>query len=122
MRSAEEAGASAEASVRENTASNRPAKVSGFFALASVAFLGNFATGIAWLNPAIFVGLAAVCALLAIPVGHVGRLRGRRLGGSGRGVALAGIVTGWLVLLVCALAVLAFAGIVAGLAVVTDRA
>ncbi|MET9253515.1 DUF4190 domain-containing protein [Streptomyces sp. NPDC048182] len=100
---------------------NRPAKVSGFLALAAVAFLGNFATGIAWINPGVFIGFAVLCALAAIPVGHVGRFRGRRLGGDGRGIALAGILTGWLVLIVCALAVLAFVGLIAGLAVLGDR-
>ncbi|POX57163.1 hypothetical protein C3489_00065 [Streptomyces sp. Ru71] len=101
---------------------NRAAKVSGFFALGAVASLGNFATGIAWLNPGVFIGMAALCALIAVPAGHVGRFRGRRLGGDGRGLALAGIVTGWLVLFVCALAELAFLGLMAGLAVLVDHA
>ncbi|MCX5399361.1 DUF4190 domain-containing protein [Streptomyces sp. NBC_00102] len=100
---------------------NRAAQVSGVFALGAIGALGNFATGIALINPGIFVALAALCALIAIPVGHVGRFRGKRLGGSGRGVALAAILTGWLVLLVCLLAALAFIGLVAGLAALTDN-
>ncbi|GAP45429.1 hypothetical protein [Streptomyces azureus] len=48
---------------------NRAAKVSAFFALGGVAFLANFATGIAWINPGIFVGLAMLCALIAYPPG-----------------------------------------------------
>ncbi|MFD0539665.1 hypothetical protein ACFQY7_43825 [Actinomadura luteofluorescens] len=45
---------------------NRPAKVSLFLAAAGIATLANFATGIAWINPAVFVGLAVLCALAAI--------------------------------------------------------
>ncbi|WEH39966.1 DUF4190 domain-containing protein [Streptomyces sp. AM 2-1-1] len=99
---------------------NRAAQVSGFFALGAVGALGNFATGIALINPAVFVTLATLCALIAITAGHIGRYRGKRLGGSGRGVALVSLLTGWLVLLVCLLAGLALAGLVAGLAVLTD--
>ncbi|GHE71079.1 DUF4190 domain-containing protein [Streptomyces capitiformicae] len=101
---------------------NRAAKVSAFFASGGVAFLGNFATGIAWINPAVFVGLAALCALIAIPAGHAGRFQGRRLYGEGRGLALVSILTGWLTLIVCLLATLAFLGLAAGLAVLLDSA
>jgi hypothetical protein len=73
---------------------NRAAKVSALFALGGVAFLANFVTGIAWINPGIFVDLAMLCALIAIPAGHVGRFRGRRVDREGRGQALAGILTG----------------------------
>ncbi|MFE0171319.1 DUF4190 domain-containing protein [Streptomyces sp. NPDC059002] len=100
---------------------NRAAKVSAFFALGGVAFLGNFATGIALLNPPVFIALAVVCALIAVVTGHVGRFRGRRLAGEGRGLALAGILTGWLVLFVCALAILALVGLVAGIAALSDN-
>ncbi|MFI2634337.1 DUF4190 domain-containing protein [Streptomyces collinus] len=103
------------------TRQNRAAKASAFFALGGVAFLANFATGIAWINPGIFVGAAVLCALIAVPTGHVGRFRGRRMDGEGHGLALAGILTGWLVLFVCLLALLAFAGLVAGLAVLTEH-
>ncbi|WP_435284848.1 hypothetical protein [Streptomyces koelreuteriae] len=101
---------------------NRAAKVSGFFALGGVAFLANFATGIAWINPGIFVGLATLCALIAIPAGHVGRFRGRRMDGEGSGLALASFLAGWLVLFLCLLALLAFVRLVAGIAVLTDHA
>ncbi|KUL44072.1 DUF4190 domain-containing protein [Streptomyces regalis] len=101
---------------------NRAAKVSALCALGGAAFLGNFATGIAWINPGIFVALAALCALIAIPIGHIGRFRGRRLDDEGRGLALAGILTGWLVLIVCLLATLAFVGLIAGLAILVDNA
>ncbi|MBC2907636.1 hypothetical protein [Streptomyces cupreus] len=101
---------------------NRPAKVSAFFALGGVTALGNFATGIAWINPGIFIGGAMACALIAIPAGHVARFRGRRLDGEGRGLAPAAILTGWLVLIVCALAILAFVGLVAGLSLIAESA
>ncbi|MFE2275769.1 hypothetical protein ACFXAE_00560 [Streptomyces sp. NPDC059454] len=64
---------------------NRAAKISAFLALGEVAFLADFATGIAWINPGIFVGLAMLCALIAVPAGHVGRFRSRRTGGTGAG-------------------------------------
>ncbi|MGX5210929.1 hypothetical protein ACWKT3_20005 [Streptomyces violaceus] len=96
--------------------------VSACCALGGVAFLAQFATGIAWINPGIFVGLAALCALIAIPAGHLGRFRGRRPGGDGRGLALLSILIGWLVLVVSLLALLAFVGLVAGLAVLVDHA
>ncbi|WP_149549426.1 DUF4190 domain-containing protein [Streptomyces marokkonensis] len=99
---------------------NRTAKISAFFALGGVTFLANFVTGIAWINPGLFVGLALLCALIAVPTGHAGRFRGRRLDGEGRGLALVSILTGWLVLLTCLLALLAFVGLVAGLAVLID--
>jgi hypothetical protein len=99
---------------------NRAAKVSAFFALGGVAALGNFAGPIAWINPGVFIAMAVLCALIAIPAGHIGRFRGRRLDGDGRGLALAAILTGWLVLIVCAFAILAVVGLIAGLAVVVD--
>jgi hypothetical protein len=122
MTNTETARTAGGASARAGGMANRPAKVSAFFALSAVAFLGSFATGIAWINPGLFVGLATLCALIAIPAGHVGRFRARRSDGSGRGLALAGILTGWLLLIICALATLAFFGLVAGLAVLIDHA
>jgi hypothetical protein len=101
---------------------NRPAKASVFFAGSGVAALLNFATGIAWINPAIFVGMAVLCGLAAIVAGHIGRFRGRRLGGDGRGMALLGILVGWLLIFICVLAVVAVFGLIAGLAVLVDHA
>ncbi|MEV4004832.1 hypothetical protein [Actinomadura sp. NPDC049753] len=72
---------------RTRPSGNRPAKVSLFFAGFGVAALANFGTGIAWINPPVFVGLAILSALAAIIAGHVGRFRGRRLDGDGRGMA-----------------------------------
>ncbi|MEV6793103.1 hypothetical protein AB0M87_14100 [Streptomyces sp. NPDC051320] len=91
--------------------------MSVFFALGGIASLGNFYTGVAWLNPGIFVGMAMLCALVAIVTGHIGRFRGRRLPQKeGRGVALSAILVGWLLLLVCLLAGLAYFGLMVGLA------
>ncbi|MET9604734.1 DUF4190 domain-containing protein [Streptomyces sp. NPDC006512] len=103
------------------TGRNRTARVALGFALASVGFLGNFAGPIAWLNPPLFVALALLCALLAIPSGHAARFRGRRLGGDGRGAALAALLIGWLCLLVTLLAVAALFGLAAGLGFVMEH-
>ncbi|MEV8566138.1 hypothetical protein AB0436_11285 [Streptomyces sp. NPDC051322] len=54
------------------TVRNGPAKVSAFFALGGIASLGNFYTGIAWVNPGVFVGMAMLCALVAIVTGTSG--------------------------------------------------
>ncbi|MFG2295078.1 hypothetical protein [Streptomyces sp. NPDC048603] len=84
---------------------NRPARVSAFLACGGSALLGNFFTGIAWINPAVFLGMAVLSGLLAIAAGHIGRLRRPQGEGDGRGLALLGIIGGWLVLLATALAV-----------------
>lgn len=101
---------------------NGPAQASLVFAGLGIAALASFFTGIALMNPIVFVGMALVCALVAIVVGHVGRFRGRRLDGDGRGIALLGIVLGWLIVIVCLLAGLAVFGLIAGLAVLLDSA
>ncbi|MCC5582161.1 DUF4190 domain-containing protein [Microtetraspora sp. AC03309] len=105
---------------RTSPSRNRPAKAGLAFAILSVAAIGNFFTGIAWLNPGVFVGMAMLFALLAIGVGHVGRYRGRSLDGDGRGMALLSIVLGWLMLFVCVIAIVALMGLIAGLAVIAD--
>lgn len=88
---------------------NRAAKVSVFFAMCAVGFLSTFATSL-------------LCSLAAIPTGHIARFRGRRLNGEGRGLALASILTGWLALVICLLAYLAFLGLVVGLSLLVDSA
>ncbi|MEV0844282.1 hypothetical protein AB0J21_00100 [Streptomyces sp. NPDC049954] len=120
MSGTDEARPRAGGPARARLPTNRAARVSGFFALGGVASLANFATGIAWLNPGVFVGMAMVCALIAIPAGHVGRFRGRRLDGVGRGLSLTAILTGWAVLIVCLLAILVFVGLLAGAAFLVD--
>ncbi|PHQ51420.1 hypothetical protein BLA24_13895 [Streptomyces cinnamoneus] len=107
-------------SVRTTPSKNGPAKVSLWFAGCGVAAYGNFATGIAWLNPGVFIMMAVLCALIAIVAGHIGRFRGRRLDGDGRGMALLGIVVGWLVILVTVVIALAVGGLIAGLAVLVE--
>ncbi|MER6348652.1 DUF4190 domain-containing protein [Streptomyces sp. NPDC001595] len=114
-------GAAGGSTVAGGAVRNRAARVSVSCALAGVGFLLNFGTPLAWLNPPIFLGLAALCGLAAVPIGHVGRFRGRRRDKPERGLALLGIVTGWLVLLTCLLATAAFLGLVTGLAVIADR-
>lgn len=99
---------------------NRAAKVSAFFALGSFGALANLGTPIGWLNPPVFVGMAVLCALIAIPAGHVGRFRARRLSGDGKGMALAGILGGWLMLLVSLLAVASAFGLIVGLSLLAD--
>ncbi|MCX5198492.1 hypothetical protein OOK31_32190 [Streptomyces sp. NBC_00249] len=96
--------ADADTGLRGLTGRNRAARIGLFLALGSLGFLGNFAGPIAWLNPVLFALLALLCALLAIPFGHAGRFRARRLGGEGRGAALAAVLIGWLCLLVLLLA------------------
>ncbi|GAA1887985.1 DUF4190 domain-containing protein [Actinomadura bangladeshensis] len=110
------------AASRNTRSRNRPAKVSVYSAGFGIAALANFATGIAWINPAIFVGMAVLCALVAIVAGHMGRFRGRRLDGDGRGMALLGLLLGWLLIVVCLLATIAALGLIATLAVLTDTA
>ncbi|MFE4956265.1 hypothetical protein ACFRCW_19705 [Streptomyces sp. NPDC056653] len=65
--------------------------------------------------------MAVLSALIAIVSGHIGRFRGRRLGGDGRGMALAGVLLGRLLLFVCALVGLALIGFAAGLAFLADN-
>lgn len=100
--------------------SNRAATVSIGSAGLAIAALLNFYTGIAWLNPVIFITLGVLCSLVAIVSGHVGRRRARKSGGTGRFVSLLGIVLGWLVILVSALAVTVVFGLAAGVAVLFD--
>jgi len=63
-----------------------------------------------------------VFGLVAIPAGHLGRRRGKRLGGRDRGLALLGIVTGWLLIFCSLLLVLVYAGLLAGLAFLVNSA
>lgn len=64
-----------------------------------------------------------LCALIAVPAGHMGRLRHPRMDGNGRGPALAGILPGRPVLSVRLLAVPAFVvALVAGLVLLTEPA
>ncbi|GAA4138115.1 hypothetical protein [Actinomadura keratinilytica] len=67
-----------------------------------------------------YLCMGFVIGLVAIITGHVGRFRGRRLGGDGRGRALVGILLGWFTVLVCVGVVLFWFGIAAVLAVIID--
>ncbi|MFD8754450.1 hypothetical protein ACFV0O_26195 [Kitasatospora sp. NPDC059577] len=105
-------------------ARNTPARVSFWSAAMGVSLVvAVFVTPIFWLMYGGFYTFGVfVCGLVAIPAGHLGRRRGKRLGGRDRGLALLGILTGWLLLLCGLLLVLAYAGVVAGLAVLVGSA
>ncbi|MEU2853389.1 DUF4190 domain-containing protein [Streptomyces syringium] len=103
---------------------NGPARVALWAAFLGIGLiLGMVATPVFWLMwggwYTLFVFL---CACVAIPAGHLGRRRGKRLGGRDRGAALFAIVAGWLLMVCCLLLVVAYAGLVAGLAVLVDSA
>ncbi|MGC5412858.1 hypothetical protein ACPXCX_55770, partial [Streptomyces sp. DT225] len=78
-------------------------------------------------TPLLWLGFAGystafmfLCGFVAVPAGHLGRRRGKRLGGQDRGIALLAIVTGWLLILCASVLVLAYVGLVAGVAVLSD--
>ncbi|MFF7993322.1 hypothetical protein ACFZDG_26425 [Kitasatospora xanthocidica] len=98
-------------------AGNTPARVSAWSAAMGVALIvAVFVTPVFWLLYGGYYTFALfVFGVVAIPAGHLGRRRGKRLGGRDRGLALLGIVTGWLLVFCSLLLVLAYAGAVAGL-------
>jgi len=82
-----------------------------------------FATPMFWLMyGSWYTFFMFVFGLVAIPAGHLGRRRGKRLGGRDRGLALLGIVTGWLLIFCSLLLVLVYAGLLAGLAFLVNSA
>ncbi|MFF4188492.1 DUF4190 domain-containing protein [Streptomyces sp. NPDC001691] len=101
---------------------NVPARISIWSAALGVSLIvAAFATPMMWvLYGSYYTFFMALFGVVAIPTGHVGRFRGKRLGGRDRGLALLGIVTGWLLLLCALLLVLAYVGLIAGLALLTD--
>ncbi|MFC8454742.1 DUF4190 domain-containing protein [Kitasatospora sp. NPDC057223] len=103
---------------------NTPARVSLWAAVLGVGLIvGIFLTPMFWLlYGGFYTFLVFVFGVVAIPAGHLGRRRGKRLGGRDRGVALFGLVTGWILVLSALLLVLAYAGLLAGLAFLTDSA
>ncbi|ESQ01457.1 hypothetical protein EES44_17625 [Streptomyces sp. ADI96-15] len=101
---------------------NRAARVSAF-AVVFAAFVG----GGSYLPAALFLPLTLtwmavifLCGITAIVAGHVARLRAKRLGLRGRWLALAGIVGGWICVLVAVLTLAAVVGAIGGLAVLID--
>ncbi|MFI6599961.1 DUF4190 domain-containing protein [Nonomuraea sp. NPDC050536] len=106
--------------VRNAPSKNTPAKLALGFAGFGVAALGCFFTGIAWMNPPVFVGLAVLSAIAGIVTGHVARSRGKRLSGDGRGMALGAILLSWLVVAVCVLAATALVWLLSGTAIFLD--
>ena len=100
-------------------ARNTPARIAFWSAACGVGMvLAIFLTPMFWLlYGQIYTFFMAVFGIVAIPAGHIGRIRGKRLGGRDRGLALLAIVTGWLLLLCVLLIVVAYGGIVIGLTV-----
>ncbi|MFD7493709.1 DUF4190 domain-containing protein [Streptomyces sp. NPDC059832] len=103
---------------------NTPARISMWAAVLGVCLIvAVFATPMFWLMyGGYYTFFMFVSAVVAIPAGHLGRRRGKRPGGRDRGLALLGIVTGWLLILCSLLLVLAYAGVLAGLAFLADSA
>lgn len=101
---------------------NRAARVSAY-AVVLAAFVG----GGGYVPAALFLPLTLtwtavilLCGITAIVTGHVARFRAKRLGLRGRKLALAGIVGGWICVLVAVLALAAVVGVIGGLAVLID--
>ncbi|PQM21013.1 hypothetical protein Sfr7A_23495 [Streptomyces xinghaiensis] len=78
---------------------------------------GIFLTPMFWLlYGGLYTCSVFACGVVAIPAGHLGRRRAKHLGGRDRGVALLGIVTGWFLVFFSLLLLLAYVGLLAGLA------
>ncbi|MEV4430476.1 DUF4190 domain-containing protein [Streptomyces sp. NPDC053792] len=103
-------------------ARNTPARISIWVALMGAGLIaGVFLTPMFWLlYGGLYTFLVFASGVVAIPAGHLGRRRGKQLGGRDRGIALLGIVTGWILILFSLLLVLAYAGLLAGLAYLAD--
>ncbi|MDQ0757738.1 hypothetical protein QF027_000373 [Streptomyces canus] len=103
-------------------ARNTPARISIWAASLGVGLIvGIFMTPMLWLlYGGWYTFLVFVFGVVAVPAGHLGRRRGKHLGGRDRGVALLGIVTGWVLIFCSLLLVLAYAGLLAGLAYLAD--
>ncbi|WRZ88090.1 DUF4190 domain-containing protein [Streptomyces sp. NBC_01007] len=103
---------------------NTPARISIWAAFLGVSLIaGIFLTPMFWLlYGGVYTFLVFAFGVVSIPAGHLGRRRGKRLGGRDRGVALLGIVTGWILIFFSLLLVLAYAGLLAGLAFLADSA
>ncbi|MFJ6609303.1 DUF4190 domain-containing protein [Streptomyces sp. NPDC091289] len=103
---------------------NTPARVAAWAAAMGAGLIvAIVVTPMFWLMyGGLYTAFMFLCGLVAIPAGHLGRRRGKRLGGQDRGVALLAIVTGWLLILCALVLVLAYVGLVAGLGVLADTA
>jgi hypothetical protein len=109
---------SSEAGVARNT----PARIGIWAAFMGATLIaGIFLTPMFWLlYSGFYTFLVFAFGVVAIPAGHLGRRRGKHLGGRDRGVALLAITTGWVLIFISLLLVLAYAGLLAGLAYLAD--
>ncbi|MFF3614874.1 DUF4190 domain-containing protein [Streptomyces sp. NPDC002580] len=105
-------------------ARNTPARISVWAAFLGVSLIAAvFLTPMFWLlYGGTYTFLVFASGVVAIPAGHLGRRRGKRLGGRDRRAALLAIVTGWFLVFFSLLLVLAYAGLLAGLAFLADSA
>ncbi|MFE5396116.1 hypothetical protein ACFQ9U_16360 [Streptomyces sp. NPDC056568] len=96
---------------------NTPARIGFWAAGAGVSLiLAIVMTPMFWLMwGGFYTASMFLCGAVAIPAGHLGRRRGKRLGGHDRGAALFAIVTGWLLILCSLTLLVAYAGLMAGL-------
>ncbi|MFD9302934.1 hypothetical protein ACFWCB_09650 [Streptomyces sp. NPDC060048] len=96
---------------------NTPARAGIWAAVVgSSLIVGIVVTPMFWLMyGGYYTACTFLCGIVAIPTGHLGRRRGKHLGGRDRGKALLAIVTGWLLILCSLLLVLAYVGLIAGL-------
>ncbi|MDK9497722.1 DUF4190 domain-containing protein [Streptomyces katrae] len=103
---------------------NTPARISFWAAACGLGLIAAiFLTPLFWIGFGGYYTFAmAAFGVVAVPAGHLGRRRAKRLGGRDRGAALFGILTGWLLILTALLIVVAYAGLIAGVAVLVDSA
>ncbi|MFG3283284.1 hypothetical protein [Streptomyces sp. NPDC048111] len=97
---------------------NVAARVGAWAAAVGVgSIVAIFVTPMLWLlYGGVYTFFMAVSGLVAIVAGHVGRIRGKRMGGRDRGLALLAIVTGWLLLFCVLVIVVTYFGLAVGLA------
>ncbi|MEU7373548.1 DUF4190 domain-containing protein [Streptomyces albidoflavus] len=102
---------------------DNPAARVSLYAVIFAAFVGGggylpaavfFPLTLTWMAVILLSGITAIVA------GHLARFRAKRHGLQGRWLALAGIVGGWICVLVAVLALAAVVGVLGGLAVLID--
>ncbi|MFE3741536.1 DUF4190 domain-containing protein [Streptomyces sp. NPDC059134] len=96
---------------------NTPARVSFWSAASGIGLIvAVVVTPMFWLPYGSHYTFALLMlGAVAVPAGHLGRRRGKRPDARDRGLALFGIVTGWLLILVSLLVFVVFTGTLAAL-------